>query len=123
MAGGGSDTNRPPLPSLKKGLGPLPGFAAPRPRPLRPPRPPGERGGWVLYKRALRILSRIRGTPGFGVFAALGRGLERAGGGLEKGDGVAGFLRTLAPDEIATAVAFLAARAFPASDPRVLGVR
>src|SRR3989442_12100105 len=55
--------------------------------------------------------------------AALGRRLERARGRLEKRDEVARFLRTLAPDEIVTAVAFLAARAFPASDPRVLGVR
>ena len=59
----------------------------------------------------------------FADFAALGRRLERARGRLEKRDEVARFLRTLAPDEIATAVAFLAARAFPASDPRVLGVR
>src|SRR2546429_290244 len=59
----------------------------------------------------------------FADFAALGRRLERARGRLEKRDEVARFLRTLAPDEIATAVAFLAARAFPASDPRVLRVR
>ena len=61
-------------------------------------------------------------TP-FADFAALARRLERARGRLEKRDEVARFLRTLAPAEIPTAVAFLAGRAFPASDPRVLGVR
>src|SRR5947208_10083511 len=59
----------------------------------------------------------------FADFAALGRRLERARGRLEKRDEVARFLKALAPDEIATTVAFLAGRAFPASDPRVLGVR
>src|SRR5438874_9912152 len=59
----------------------------------------------------------------FADFAALGRRLERARGRLEKRDEVARFLKALAPDEIASAVAFLAGRAFPASDPRVLGVR
>jgi DNA ligase-1 len=59
----------------------------------------------------------------FADFAALGRRLERARGRLDKRDEVARFLKALAPDEIATAVAFLAGRAFPASDPRVLGVR
>src|SRR2546423_2916956 len=54
---------------------------------------------------------------------ALGGRLERARGRLEKRDEVARFLKALAPDEIATTVAFLAGRAFPASDPRVLGVR
>ena len=61
-------------------------------------------------------------TP-FADFAALGRRLERARGRLEKRDEVARFLTTLAQEEIATAVAFLAGRAFPSSDPRVLGVR
>jgi DNA ligase 1 len=61
-------------------------------------------------------------TP-FADFAALARRLERARGRLEKRDEVARFLRTLAAAEIPTAVAFLAGRAFPASDPRVLGVR
>src|SRR5437879_6922127 len=59
----------------------------------------------------------------FADFAALGRRLERARGRLVKRDEVARFLKALPPDEIATAVAFLAGRAFPASDPRVLGVR
>src|SRR2546426_5637869 len=79
--------------------------------------------GSVSYRTSLRILSRIQGMTRFADFAALGRRLERGGGRLERRDEVAGFLRTLAPDESATAVAFLAARAFPASDPRVLGVR
>ena len=59
----------------------------------------------------------------FADFAALGRRLERARGRLEKRDEVARFLASLAAAEIPTAVAFLAARAFPSSDPRVLGVR
>src|SRR3989475_168781 len=79
--------------------------------------------GSVSYRTSLRILSRIQGMTRFADFAAVGRRLERARGRLEKRDEVARFLRTLAPDEIVRAVAFLAARAFPASDPRVLGVR
>src|SRR3989442_13073758 len=78
--------------------------------------------GSVSYRTSLRILSRIQGMTRFADFAALGRRLERARGRLEKRDEGARFLRTLAPDEIATAVAFLAARAFPASDPPVPGV-
>jgi DNA ligase-1 len=61
-------------------------------------------------------------TP-FADFAALCRRLERARGRLEKRDEVARFLKALAPAEIPIAVAFLAGRAFAASDPRVLGVR
>src|SRR2546427_2982448 len=79
--------------------------------------------GSVSYRTSLRILSRIQGMTRFADFAAVGRRLERARGRLEKRDEVARSLRTLAPDEIVTAVAFIAARAFPASDPRVLGVR
>src|SRR5437879_5696410 len=79
--------------------------------------------GSVSYRTSLRILPRIQGMTVFADFAALGRRLERVRGRLEKRDEVARFLRGLAPEEIATAVAFLAARAFPASDPRVLGVR
>jgi DNA ligase-1 len=41
---------------------------------------------------------------------------------LAKRDLVARFLRRLAPDEVSWAVAFLAGRPFPASDPRVLDV-
>jgi DNA ligase-1 len=59
----------------------------------------------------------------FADFAALGRRLERARGRLEKRDEVARFLKALAPDELSSTVAFLAGRAFPASDARVLGVR
>src|SRR5919204_4520443 len=79
--------------------------------------------GSASCKTSLRILPRIQGMTPFADFAALGRRLERLRGRLEKRDEVARFLKGLAPDEIATAVAFLAARAFPASDPRVLGVR
>src|SRR5919204_483966 len=79
--------------------------------------------GSASCKTSLRILPRIQGMTAFADFAALGRRLERLRGRLEKRNEVARFLKALAPDEIATAVAFLAARAFPASDPRVLGVR
>jgi DNA ligase 1 len=61
-------------------------------------------------------------TP-FAELAALGRRLERLRGRLDKLREVATFLRSLDPDEVPTAVAFLAGRAFPTSDPRVLGVR
>lgn len=61
-------------------------------------------------------------TP-FAELAALGRRLERLRGRLDKLREVAAFLRALQPGEVGTAVAFLAGRPFPASDPRVLGVR
>src|SRR5262249_36226826 len=44
-------------------------------------------------------------------------------GRLEKRRLVAEFLRAVAPEEVPAAVAFLTARPFPASDPRVLSVR
>ena len=59
----------------------------------------------------------------FSELAALGRRLEGLRGRLDKLREVATFLRALQPDEVPTAVAFLSARAFPVSDPRVLGVR
>jgi ATP-dependent DNA ligase I len=59
----------------------------------------------------------------FAEFAALGRRLEATGGRLEKRRLVAEFLAAVAPDEVGLAVAFLTGRPFPASDPRVLGVR
>ena len=59
----------------------------------------------------------------FADLAALGRRLERLRGRLDKMRDVAAFLRSLDPEEVPTAVAFLAGRAFPTSDPRVLGVR
>ena len=59
----------------------------------------------------------------FGDFAALGRRLEGTPGRLDKRRLVAEFLRAVEPDEVALAVAFLTGRPFPASDPRVLGVR
>jgi DNA ligase-1 len=59
----------------------------------------------------------------FATLAALGRRLEGLRGRLDKLREVAAFLRSLERDEVPTAVAFLAGRAFPASDPRVLGVR
>src|SRR2546423_722724 len=59
----------------------------------------------------------------FADLAALGRRLERLRGRLDKQREVATFLRSLALDEVPIAVAFLAGRPFPTSDPRVLGVR
>ncbi len=59
----------------------------------------------------------------FADFAALGRRLEQVPGRLQKRDEVARFLRGLAPEEVASAVAFLTGRAFPHTDPRVLNVR
>jgi DNA ligase-1 len=54
---------------------------------------------------------------------ALCRRLEKTRGRLDKRREVSGFLQALAPDEVPDAVAFLTGHAFPASDPRVLGVR
>jgi len=59
----------------------------------------------------------------FAELADLGRRLERLRGRLDKQREVAGFLRSLSGDEVPVAVAFLAGRPFPTSDPRVLGVR
>ena len=59
----------------------------------------------------------------FAEFAALGRRLEATPGRLEKRRLVAEFLAAVEPAEVGLAVAFLTARPFPASDPRVLGVR
>jgi DNA ligase 1 len=59
----------------------------------------------------------------FGELAALGRRLERLRGRLDKLREVAAFLRSVDAEEVPTAVAFLAGRAFPTSDVRVLGVR
>jgi DNA ligase-1 len=59
----------------------------------------------------------------FAELVALCRGLEESRGRIEKRRLLAEVLRHLAPDEVATAVAFLTGRVFPASDPRVLSVR
>jgi DNA ligase-1 len=59
----------------------------------------------------------------FAQFAGLGRRLETTPGRLDKRRLVADFLAALAPEEVGLAVAFLTGRPFPASDPRVLGVR
>lgn len=56
-------------------------------------------------------------------FAALCQRLAGTSGRLDKRRLVADYLRTLAPDEVPHAVAFLIGRPFPVSDPRVLGVR
>ena len=61
-------------------------------------------------------------TP-FADFVALCRTLEQVSGRLEKRRLTAEFLARVEPDEIEAAVAFLAGRAFPVSDARVLGVR
>ena len=59
----------------------------------------------------------------FADFVALCRRLESTRGRLDKRRLVAEYLRALPGDDIANAVAFLTARPFPVSDPRVLGVR
>jgi len=59
----------------------------------------------------------------FSRFVDLCRRLRATPGRLDKLALLAEYLRTLPAASIGTAVAFLTARAFPASDPRVLGVR
>ena len=58
-----------------------------------------------------------------GDLARLTRELARTRRRLEKLALVADFLRALSPEEVPWAVAFLAGRPLPASDPRVLNVR
>src|SRR5947208_15043145 len=55
--------------------------------------------------------------------ADLCRRLRTSPGRLDKLALLADYLRALPPETVATAVAFLTGRAFPQSDPRVLGVR
>jgi DNA ligase 1 len=59
----------------------------------------------------------------FAEFVALCRALEKSPRRLEKLRLVSEFLRSLDADEVATAVAYLTGRPFPASDSRVLNVR
>src|SRR4029453_12864060 len=61
----------------------------------------------VRFSRFVELCQRLRATPGR----------------LDKLALLADYLRSLPADAIETAVAFHPARAFPASDPRVLGVR
>jgi DNA ligase-1 len=61
-------------------------------------------------------------TP-LSALAELCAALETSPGRLDKLRLVAEFLARVEPAETTTAVAFLTGRAFPASDPRVLGVR
>jgi ATP-dependent DNA ligase len=68
-------------------------------------------------------LRRGFGVTLFGDFARLCRRLETTGGRIEKRRLTAEFLHRVGADEIGLAVAFLTGRPFPASDPRVLGVR
>ncbi|PYO56190.1 MAG: hypothetical protein DMD83_15690, partial [Candidatus Rokuibacteriota bacterium] len=56
-------------------------------------------------------------------FAALCGRLETSPRRLDKLRLVAEFLRVLDAGEVATGVAYLTGRAFPTSEPRVLGVR
>ena len=65
----------------------------------------------------------IVGMVEFGRLADLCRRLRASPGRLVKLGLLADYLRALPADAVGTAVAFLTARAFPASDPRVLGVR
>jgi len=59
----------------------------------------------------------------FADLADLCQRLARTPGRLDKRRLVADYLKSLTPNEVGTAVAFLTARPFPASDPRVLNVR
>jgi DNA ligase-1 len=59
----------------------------------------------------------------FGRFVELCQRLRATPGRLDKLALLSDYLRALPVDAIKTAVAFLTARTFPASDPRVLGVR
>jgi DNA ligase-1 len=61
-------------------------------------------------------------TP-FADLVALCRRLSTTPGRVDKRRLTATFLRSLAAEEVGTAVAFLTGRPFPPSDPRVLGVR
>jgi len=65
----------------------------------------------------------IFGMVELGRFVDLCRRLRASPGRLDKLARLAEYLRSLPADAIGTAVAFLTARAFPSSDPRVLGVR
>src|SRR2546428_9375218 len=65
----------------------------------------------------------IFGMVEFARLADLCRRLRTSPGRLDKLAMLADYLRSLPPDAVGTAVAFLAGRAFPQSDPRVLGVR
>src|SRR4029453_4698194 len=60
----------------------------------------------VRFSRFVELCQRLRATPSR----------------LDKLALLADYLRSLPADAIETAVAFLTARAFPASDPRALGV-
>jgi DNA ligase 1 len=66
---------------------------------------------------------RLSGVTRFAEFAHLCRQLEATTGRLDKRRLTAEFLGRISHDEIALVVAFLTGRPFPASDPRVLGVR
>ncbi|HXH81404.1 MAG TPA: hypothetical protein VNN07_00580, partial [Candidatus Tectomicrobia bacterium] len=59
----------------------------------------------------------------FADLVTLCRQLEARPGRLDKRRLVAEFLRAVEPGEVEIAVAFLTARPFPSSDPRVLNVR
>ena len=59
----------------------------------------------------------------FADLAELSQRLAGTPGRLDKRRLVADYLKSLAPGDVSTAVAFLTARPFPTSDPRVLNVR
>src|SRR5882762_7455501 len=65
----------------------------------------------------------ILGMVEFARLADLCRRLRTRPGRLDKLALLADYLRALPPDTVGVAVAFLTGRAFPQSDPRVLGVR
>src|SRR5262249_31584694 len=70
-----------------------------------------------------RILIMIFGMMELARLAELCQRLRASPGRLDKLALLTDYLRALPADSGATAVAFLTGRAFPSSDPRVLGVR
>src|SRR5256886_13217250 len=80
--------------------------------------------GWALDRSQGWAAARtIDAMADFMRLVTLCRELEQTPARLEKLRLVAGFLRTLPAEDVATAVLFLTGRAFPPSDPRALGIR
>src|SRR2546429_8496511 len=83
-------------------------------------------GAWGGGSSEVKMGGRPRTMEGRAAFAhlvTLCRDLEQPPARLERLRLVAGFLRTLPAEDVATAVLFLTGRAFPPSDPRALGIR
>src|SRR2546430_4534617 len=80
--------------------------------------------GWALDRsQGWAAAGPIDAMADFMRLVPVGRELERTPARLEKLRLVAGFLRALPAEAVASAVLFLTGRAFPPSDPRALGIR